>query len=176
MNYNTESGFKSILDEIFSGKRLCITGTESRQTIAFKTCRFFRPIVLTLLITTTSLQAVERVTHLTLQNQSKKGLKVEKGTAEGFNAITTGFCQCKKCCGKWSGGPTKSGAMPVQGVTVAGPVGFKMGTRVWIEGVGVRVVQDRTAARYNGRWDVFFKDHNDARRFGINERKVKVIK
>lgn len=99
------------------------------------------------------------------------------GLSGSFADTITAYCACKRCCSKkWSGGPTKSGAMPVQGVTVAGPVGFKMGTRVWIEGVGVRVVQDRTAARYNGRWDVFFNDHNDARRFGINERKVKVLK
>jgi len=78
----------------------------------------------------------------------------------------TAYCACVKCCGKWSGGPTASGARPQQGVTAAGPRALKFGTRIHIEGVGVRVVQDRLARKYDARFDVYFSDHQAALRFG----------
>jgi len=88
----------------------------------------------------------------------------------------TAYCPCSKCCGKWSGCPTASGKMPVAGVTVAGPRSIQFGTRVWIEGVGVRVVQDRLARKYDGRFDLYFATHAEALRFGKRSLKVKVLK
>ncbi len=89
-------------------------------------------------------------------------------------AVVTAYCACPRCCGKWAGGPTASGAMPQQGITAAGPRGIPFGTTVEIEGVGRRQVQDRTARRYDGRFDVFFADHTEARRFGIRTAQVRV--
>ena len=66
--------------------------------------------------------------------------------------------------------------MPKPGITVAGPRSIPFGTRVWIEGVGVRVVQDRLARKYDGRFDVFFASHKEALRFGKRSLKVKVLK
>ena len=88
----------------------------------------------------------------------------------------TAYCPCKVCCGQWAGGPTASGKMPVAGITVAGPRSIPFGTRVWIEGVGERVVQDRLARKYDGRFDVFFASHKEALRFGKRSLKVKVLK
>ena len=88
----------------------------------------------------------------------------------------TAYCPCRKCCGQWagSGQRTASGTVPTPGRTVAGPRSVPFGTRVHIAGVGWRVVEDRTAKRYDGRWDVFFDDHDAALRFGKREVKVTV--
>jgi 3D (Asp-Asp-Asp) domain-containing protein len=64
--------------------------------------------------------------------------------------------------------------MPTEGMTVAGPRAVPFGTVVEIEGVGRRQVQDRTAARFDDRFDVFFADHAAARRFGIRKATVRI--
>lgn len=88
------------------------------------------------------------------------------------NLIVTAYCACRLCCGASADGVTASGVEPVQGVTVAAPRAVPFGTRVHIEGIGWRTVQDRTARRYDGRFDVYFTRHRDAVRFG--KRKLKV--
>ena len=105
---------------------------------------------------------------------SKDSLMLGCATAEIYTV--TAYCPCKVCCGQWAGGPTASGRMPVAGITVAGPRSIPFGTRVWIEGVGVRVVQDRLARKYDGRFDLYFATHAEALRFGKRSLKVKVLK
>jgi 3D (Asp-Asp-Asp) domain-containing protein len=58
------------------------------------------------------------------------------------NYKLTFFCNCRKCCGKWAGGPTASGAMPAEGRTVACG-SLPLGTRILIAGQGEFVVEDR---------------------------------
>lgn len=99
---------------------------------------------------------------------------VQSGCATESYTVTA-YCACKKCCGRWSGGPTASGKMPVAGVTCAGPRSVPFGTRVHIEGVGVRVVQDRLARKYDKRFDVFFSSHAEALKFGKRRLKVEVL-
>lgn len=89
-------------------------------------------------------------------------------------AIVTAYCHCADCCGK-AGQPTASGRMPEAGVTVAGPRSVPLGTWVEIEGVGRRRVDDRTARRFDGRWDVFMGSHGAARKFGKRNLKVHVL-
>lgn len=85
----------------------------------------------------------------------------------------TGYCPCAKCCGDWSAtGRTASGQVPRAGLTVAAPRNVPLGTRVRIAGLGWRTVQDRTARRYEGRWDVFFSSHAEAARFGKRTLKI----
>jgi 3D (Asp-Asp-Asp) domain-containing protein len=88
----------------------------------------------------------------------------------------TAYCPCKVCCGKWSGGPTASGKMPVVGVTVAASRTIPFGTRVYIPGAGWRTVQDRLARRYDSRMDIYFAKHSDALRWGKRTLNVEVIK
>jgi 3D (Asp-Asp-Asp) domain-containing protein len=87
----------------------------------------------------------------------------------------TAYCPCRVCCGKWSGGPTASGKMPKQGVTCAAPRRIPFGTRLHIDGVGVRVVQDRLSPKFDHRIDVFFRTHQEAKRFGKRTLKVRVM-
>ena len=92
-------------------------------------------------------------------------------------ATVTAYCACTKCCGVMGGtGLTASGKPARQGVTVAASRKIPMGTRLRIEGVGVRVVQDRLAPRYDDRVDVFFSSHAEAQRFGKRSLKVTVLK
>ena len=79
----------------------------------------------------------------------------------------TAYCPCGKCCGRWAGGPTASGVRPQAGVTLAAPRSIPFGTRLHLPGLGPRIVQDRTARRYDGRLDVFMRTHAEALRFGI---------
>lgn len=90
------------------------------------------------------------------------------------NFVVTAYCACALCCGHWSGGPTASGVMPRQGVTCAANW-VPFGMRLDIEGVGVRVVQDRMSRRYPRRVDVFFNSHREALRFGRRKVAVKVL-
>jgi 3D (Asp-Asp-Asp) domain-containing protein len=90
------------------------------------------------------------------------------GSCRARGATVTGYCQCTKCTPGW--GLTASGSAP-SSVTVAGPRSVPLGTWVEITLPGrapVRKrVEDRTAKRYDGRWDLFFPDHVSAKRFGI---------
>lgn len=95
--------------------------------------------------------------------------------AEPQTFEVTAYCPCRICCGKWSGGPTASGKMPKQGVTCAAPRRIPFGTRLHIEGVGVRVVQDRLSRKFDHRIDVFFASHKEARKFGKRTLHVKAL-
>ena len=83
----------------------------------------------------------------------------------------TAYCHCAACCGE-AGMPTASGVLPAAGVTGAGPRWVAFGTRVWIEGVGYRTVQDRLHPQYDDRWDIFVADHAAARAFGKQQRRI----
>jgi 3D (Asp-Asp-Asp) domain-containing protein len=104
---------------------------------------------------------------------SKVSPMLEESTVELYTV--TAYCPCKVCCGKWSGGPTASGKMPKPGITVAGPRSIPFGTRVLIEGVGERVVQDRLARKYDGRFDLYFSSHKEALRFGKRTLQVRIL-
>jgi 3D (Asp-Asp-Asp) domain-containing protein len=92
------------------------------------------------------------------------------------NYRITAYCACKKCCGVWAenrpNGIVK-GAAGVElkaGVSVASPLPF--GTKLYIEGYGDVVVQDRTASwvvdKYNGEIiDIYFDSHEEALNFGV---------
>jgi 3D (Asp-Asp-Asp) domain-containing protein len=87
-------------------------------------------------------------------------------------ATITAYCHCAPCCGK-AGQPTASGRMPQAGRTIAAPRSVPFGTRVEIEG-RVYIVEDRTAIRYDGRWDVFMSTHRKAKEFGKKKIIVKI--
>lgn len=92
-------------------------------------------------------------------------------------ATVTAYCACHKCCGKWSAaGVTARGTKPRTGFTAAGPRNIRLGTRVYIEGIGVRVIEDRTARRFDGTWEIFFHKHSEALRFGRQQRKITILK
>jgi 3D (Asp-Asp-Asp) domain-containing protein len=86
--------------------------------------------------------------------------------ATNYTATVTAYCPCKKCCGPNAKGITASGKKAVEGITIAASRSIPFGTKINIPGLGVRVVQDRLAKKYDDRIDVFFNDHEKALKFG----------
>lgn len=94
------------------------------------------------------------------------------------NYTVTAYCNnkgkgCYICNGKWAKyNKTANGMTPTQGVTCAAPRSIPFGTKLYIEGVGTRTVQDRLAKKYDDRIDIFFNNHSDALKFGKKRLKV----
>ena len=90
--------------------------------------------------------------------------------------LITAYCPCVKCCGK-SNGITASGVKAKQGVTVAADTNkLPFGTKIYIDGIGERVVQDRGGAIKGNKIDLFFNDHQSALNFGKQTKQVTIIK
>lgn len=68
----------------------------------------------------------------------------------------TGYDVCVQCCGS-TAGITASGTQATVGRTAAA-AGLPFGTRVWIEGIGERTIEDRGGMRGNVI-DVLCEDH-----------------
>lgn len=89
--------------------------------------------------------------------------------------VITAYCSCVKCCGK-SNGITASGIKAVEGVTVAMNKSIPFGTKVYIDGVGERIVQDRGGAINGNRIDLYFDSHQEALNFGRQIKEVTIMK
>ena len=89
--------------------------------------------------------------------------------------VITAYCSCVKCCGK-SDGITASGEKAVEGVTVAMNKTIPFGTKIYIDGVGERIVQDRGGAIKGNRIDLYFDSHQEALNFGRQTKQVTIIK
>ena len=100
-------------------------------------------------------------------------------TSLGVYTITA-YCPCQKCCSK-SDGITASGEQAAEGITIA--TDWKTipeGTRVYIDGIGERIAEDKPSSRivekYDGKIiDLFFYDHQDALEFGVQQKEVWII-
>ena len=79
-----------------------------------------------------------------------------------------------KCCGK-TDGITASGVKAIEGVTVAMNKSIPFGTKIYIDGVGERIVQDRGGAIKGNRIDLYFENHQEANNFGRQTRKVTIL-
>jgi 3D (Asp-Asp-Asp) domain-containing protein len=87
----------------------------------------------------------------------------------------TAYCNCKICCGKWAGGATASGAMPVANHTIAVDTDIiPFGTKVIINGI-TYVAEDTGSAIYGKRIDIYFDTHQEALNFGIQYADVYVV-
>lgn len=69
----------------------------------------------------------------------------------------TGYDTCSKCCGK-TDGITASGTVATVGRTCA-VSGFEFGTKLYIEGIGERIVEDRGGSVKGNHIDVLCEDH-----------------
>lgn len=79
------------------------------------------------------------------------------------------YCPCAKCCGK-TNGITASGTIATEGRTVASTLPF--GTKLYIDGIGERIVEDRGGAIQGNKLDLFMSDHNSALQFGVRKLDV----
>lgn len=94
----------------------------------------------------------------------------------------TAYCPCEKCCGKWAKNRhngivyTANGEVAKEGVTIAADWDvLSPGTEVEIEGIGTRKVQDRGGAIRGNRIDIYFKTHEQALKFGVQEVQLRII-
>ena len=83
--------------------------------------------------------------------------------------VTSGYCNCRICCGQWSGGPTASGAYPTANHTIAVDANnptVPMGTKVVMNGVDYTVEDTGAFARYGVDFDVYYDNHSAASAHG----------
>ena len=100
---------------------------------------------------------------------------IVKSSAGGKRKYTiTAYCHCSKCCGK-SDGVTASGVKATEGVTVAMDKSIPFGTRIYIDGVGERIVQDRGGSIKSNRIDLYFDSHQEALNFGRQTKEVTIL-
>lgn len=110
-----------------------------------------------------------------VQDDGAEDRKVETvQQSNGESYVITAYCACVECCGKIDG-ITASGVKAVEGVTVAMDKRIPFGTKIYIDGVGERIVQDRGGAINGKRIDLFFSDHQSALNFGRQTREVCII-
>ena len=72
----------------------------------------------------------------------------------------TGYDICYSCCGKIDG-ITASGAYATVGRTIAAPSNLPFGTRLYIDGIGERVVEDRGGSISGQRLDILCNNHSE---------------
>jgi 3D (Asp-Asp-Asp) domain-containing protein len=83
----------------------------------------------------------------------------------------TFYCACMICCGK-TNAITASMAPAVAGITVAASSTIPFGTRIWVEGYGERIVQDRGGAIGQNRLDIYVNTHDEAYRHGVKSKQI----
>lgn len=84
----------------------------------------------------------------------------------------THYCNCKICCGKWSGGNTASGTYPTEGRTIAvDPSVIPLGSRVVINGVTF-IAEDTGKAIKGNRIDIYVNNHVTALNYGTYNTQV----
>lgn len=103
----------------------------------------------------------------------KREVKEVKETKNTETWIATAYCNCEKCCGKWSKyNKTASGTTPMQGRTIAVDKSLiPLGTTVYINGQPY-IAEDTGSAIKGKIIDIYFDSHNDAKNFG--RQKVEV--
>ena len=105
----------------------------------------------------------ENVQNTSAEN-STAGDQLESASGKYLgNFKLTAYCNCAVCCGRWAGGPTASGKMPVQGRTIATGV-LPFGTKLNIGGK-IYTVEDRGTPY--GHIDIYMERHADAEEFGV---------
>ena len=89
--------------------------------------------------------------------------------------ITTGYCPCSKCNGKWSGGITSTGVKARASHTIAvDPKVIPYGTHVIIDGIEY-VAEDCGGAIKGNRIDIYFNSHQEALNWGRRKKEVFII-
>lgn len=91
------------------------------------------------------------------------------------NLLVTAYCSCKLCCGPSSHNIAANNHSPIEGITVAGPREFKLGTHITIEGMTNQfIINDRYNKHLSDRIDVYFNNHKKAKEFGVKKLKVTI--
>lgn len=105
--------------------------------------------------------------------ENQKAETIQQSLTEEY--IITAYCPCVKCCGKMDG-ITATGTKAMQGRTIAvDPKKIPYGTKIQIDGVGVRIAEDCGGAIKGNRIDLYFNTHQEALRWGRQTKKVTIL-
>ena len=87
----------------------------------------------------------------------------------------TYYDDCELCCGK-NDGITASGEKVQEGVTVAADTSIiPMGSKIYIEGIGWRTVQDRGGAIKGNKLDIYVPSHDSPMPYNKQKLNVWVV-
>ena len=89
--------------------------------------------------------------------------------------VVTAYCPCEKCCGRWADGYFANGEK-VGGLAIAAPKEIHFGTLIDVPGYGVAKVKDRGGSIKGNKIDVYFDEHETAKKWGVQELKCKIIR
>lgn len=113
------------------------------------------------------------VEHARLQLKPTEELSHKPATKfESLGDFTvTWYCACEKCCGKLPDNPaygiTASGTNVTAGRTAAADWDvLPVGTKIYIEGIGTRTIEDKGGAIIGNHIDVYTESHEEARQNG----------
>ena len=119
-----------------------------------------------------------RMAQLTKEHRAETNQIIERAIgkqADEYQATITAYCPCAKCCGKFADGITASGLKAKTGM-IAADKSIPFGTKVWIDGIGDTVVQDRGGAIKGKHFDVYCDTHQAALEIGRSVRRVRVYR
>lgn len=127
----------------------------------------------------------EKITSTTSElntlKEKQKAYEAEQASKSKMEYVgvykLTGYCPCYSCSEGY-GSNTASGARATEGVTVAADTRkLPLGTRIYIEGVGERVVQDVGGAIKGNKLDIYVNNHSSCYNPAYNtSAKVYIIK
>lgn len=99
---------------------------------------------------------------------SESTKEIRAGESLG-KVVTTGYCSCSICCGKWAGGHTASGTAPKGNHTIAVDAHHPkvpLGAKIVMNGRTYKVEDTGNFARYGTDFDIYFDSHQEALNWG----------
>lgn len=114
---------------------------------------------------------IKREKVLARYEEKRKNASYPKGK---FTINASAYTAAADECGK-SDGITASGLKVKEGVTIACPPQFPLGTKIKIEGMGVRVCEDRGGAIKGNHVDIYMETKKEAFSFGRRNLEAEIV-
>ncbi|WP_144666665.1 3D domain-containing protein [Bacillus altitudinis] len=111
----------------------------------------------------------------TVERQTQAKTKRPATKTYEVTAYTNGAESTGKSAGDPDYGVTASGARTKTGHTIACPPSMAFGTRLNIEGIGVRTCEDRGGAITEGHIDLYVAGVSEAQAFGRQRLKAEIV-
>jgi 3D (Asp-Asp-Asp) domain-containing protein len=111
-------------------------------------------------------------------DQLKKELQRRKEMNKQYFVVTfytNGYESTQKKLGDKGYGVTASGTKATEGRTIAAPKSIPFGTKVYIQGIGTRIVEDRGSAVNGNHIDVFVESVSEAKQLGKQTLLVEIL-
>jgi 3D (Asp-Asp-Asp) domain-containing protein len=116
-------------------------------------------------------EETERERILARYEEKRKNAKYPQGK---FTINASAYTAAADECGK-SDGITASGLKVKEGVTIACPPQFPLGTKIKIEGMGTRICEDRGGAIKGNHIDIYVETKKEAFSFGRRNLEAEIV-